>query len=433
VQAGRAPGTHSFFPAAAEASARLTTNPDRRREVGAVRQSDPFPIPHQGLTSTHRLDWEAMAKKVIRDVLRLERHERVLISADPYCGGAMLEAVRAEIQRAGAIELATMLHWTPALTELRKPDGTRMDAKDAEAEDAAIHDLFALADVFLWLQNDWRSPRATHTVGQSERILERWSGRSVHFHWFHDPGNPDPDHPSNIALDNAYQNAVLNLDYAALSRGMHDLASRMAERNVRIRTPAGTDLQFHTGARFHVNDGDASKAKAASAVCPRDREEEIPCGALRTIPLRDTVEGIIALRRGFGFPTSGNGLDVDRWLDHGLRLHFEQGRIQRVETDGDRASLDQAWTAETGDKDRLGEMVLGCNPLLRPIEGLAFPPYHGFGDAILRLTIGENGESGGQNRSSLHRWLMFFDADISAGSDLLVSNGRLTAPGEAGT
>ena len=395
-----------------------------------MRQTDPFPIPHQGLTPTHHLDWESMARKVVRDVLRLERHERVLISADPYCGGAMLEAIRAEIQRAGGIELATVLHWTPALTQLRKPDGTRADADDAQAEDEAIRSLFSIADVYLWLQNDWRSPRATHTVGQSERILESWGGRSVHFHWFHDPGNPDPDHPANIALDRVYQDAVLNLNYGALRWRMRDLVSRMVERELRIRNPAGTDLRFRTGARFHVNDGDASKAKAAAAASPRDREEEVPCGALRTIPLRESVEGVIAVRGGFGFPVSGNGLDVDRWLDDGLHFHFEKGRIKRVETGGNQASLDRAWSAETGDKDRLGEMVLGCNPKLCRIEGLAFPPYHGFGDAILRLTIGENIESGGVNRSSLHRWLMFFDADISAGDDLLVSNGRLTGPAQ---
>jgi len=393
-----------------------------------MRETDPFPIPHQGLTPTHKLDWEAMARKLIREVLRLERRERVLISADPYCGGAMLDAVRAEIQRAGGIELATILHWTPALTKLRNPDGTKPEPAEAAAEDAAMAGLFAQADIFLWLQNDWRSPRSTMTIGQSERILESWPGRSVHFHWFHDPGNPDPDHESNKALDLVYQDAVLNLDYAALGRRMRDLRSRMAERELRITTPAGTDLSFRTGARFHVNDGDASRAKAAAAASPRDREEEIPCGALRTIPLRDTVEGVIALRAGFGFPTMGNGLDIDRWLDQGLRFHFEGGRIRSLETDGDHAALDRAWQAETGDKDRLGELVLGCNPLLRRVDGLAFPPYHGFGDAVLRLTIGENIESGGQNRSSLHRWLMFFDADIRAGGDLILSKGRLTEP-----
>jgi len=391
-----------------------------------MRQTDPFPISRQGLTPTHHLDWGAMARKVIRDVLRLEHRERVLISADPYCGGAMLEAIRSEIQRAGGIELATMLHWTPNLTELRSADGTRMNRDDARAEDEAIRELFAIADVFVWLQNDWRLPRATHVVGQTERILENWPGRSVHFHWFHDPANPDPDHASNLALDLVYQDAILKLDYGGFSRMMRGLVSRMAEREVWIRNPAGTDLRFRTSARFHVNDGDASKAKAAAATSPRDREEELPCGALRTIPIRDSVEGVIALHHGFGYPTQGHGLDIDRWLGQGLRFYFEGGRIARIGTDGDVAELDRAWAAETGDKDRLGEFVLGCNPLLRRVAGLEFPPYHGFGDGVLRLTIGENVESGGQYRSSLHRWLMFTDVDISAGGDLIVSKGRLS-------
>jgi leucyl aminopeptidase (aminopeptidase T) len=391
-----------------------------------MRQTDPFPIRHQGLEPTHRLDWAAMAAKLVREVLRLEPRERVLLSADPYCGGAMLDAVRQEIQRARGIELATILHWTPELTKLRKPDGTKPDTEDAQAEDAAMAALFAQADIFLWLQNDWRSERSTMTIGQSERILETWPGRSVHFHWFHDPGNPDPDHPANKALDLVYQDAVLNLDYAALARRMRDVRERMTERELRITTPSGTDLRLRTGARFHINDGDASRAKAASARSPRDREEEIPCGALRTIPLLDSVEGVIALDKGLGYPTMGYGLDVDRWLaEGGLRFHFEGGRVRRVETSGDQVALDRAWASETGDKDRLGEIVLGCNPRLRPVESLAFPPYHGFGDAVLRLTIGENIESGGHNRASLHRWLMFRDADIRAGDDLIVSGGKL--------
>jgi len=390
-----------------------------------MRLSDPFPTGHQGLEPTHRLDWEAMARKVVRDVLRLEHGERVILSADPYCGGAMLDSVRAEIQRSGAIELATLLHWTPTLTALRAADGCKPDAADARLEDAAMKELFAIADVFIWLQNDWRSARSTVPIGQSERILETWPGRALHFHWFHDPGNPDPDHPSNKALDLVYQDAVLKLDYGRLARRMRRLVETMAGRELHIATPAGTDLRLRTTGLFHVNDGDASRAKAASARSPRDREEEIPCGALRTIPLPDSVQGVIVLERGFGYPTMGYGLDVDHWLGQGLRFHFEGGRIRRVETGGDQEALDRAWAAETGDKDRLGELVLGCNPLLRRVDGLGFPPYHGFGDAVLRLTIGENIESGGSNRSSLHRWLMFQDADIRADGKEIVRSGRL--------
>jgi hypothetical protein len=393
-----------------------------------MRLTDPFPIPHQGLEPTHRLDWDAMAAKVVHDVLQVERNERVILSADPYCGGAMLDAVRVQLQQARAIELATILHWTPRLTTLRTGSGCKPDPDDARAEDEAMRDLFGVADIFIWLQNDWRSQRSTMTIGQSEWVIAQWPGRGLHFHWFHDPNNPDPDDPANKAIDLVYQDAVLNLDYERLRRTMHGLAEAMRERELRITNPAGTDLRFRTTTHFHVNDGDASKAKAARAASARDREEEIPCGALRTVPDVDSVEGVIAYQRSFGYPSMGTGLDVDKWFDQGLRFIFERGRVVRVETDGDQAALDREWAAQTGDKDRLGEMVLGCNPLLKPVPGSTFRPYYGFGEGGLRLTIGENVESGGQNRSSLHRWLMFFDASIEAGGQHLLQDGRLAPP-----
>ena len=390
-----------------------------------MRKADPFPIPaYQGLEPTQALEWPAMARKIVRDVLRLDRHERVILSANPYFGGAMLESVRAEIQRAGAIELATILHWTPSLTALRTPDGCKPNPDDRAAEDEAIRRLFAVADVFIWLMNDWRSQRVTHAIGQTELMLETWPGRSVHFHWFHDPNVPDPDLAANKAIDRVYQAAILDLDYGALRRTMDALAERMASRRVRITNVAGTDLSFSLISRFHKNCGDASRDRAATACSPRDREEEIPCGALRTIPIRDSVEGVMAFERGFGFPAAGHGLDFTGFLESGLRIHFRGGTITRLETGGDQKLLDRLWAAETGDKDRLGEMVLGCNPLLRKVAGSGFPPYYGFGEGVLRLTIGDNRESGGANRSSLHRWLFLLDATIRVGDIVLVKDGK---------
>lgn len=391
-----------------------------------MRKADPFPVPEiQGPEPSQPLDWPAMARKIVRDVLKLDRHERVILSANPYHGGAMLEAVRAEIQRVGAIELATILHWTPLLSALRAPDGCKPDPDDRAAEDRAMGRLFSVADVFIWLMNDWRSRRATHAVGQSELVLETWPGRSVHFHWFHDPNDPDPDSRANMAIDRVYQSAILDLDYGALRRTMEALAERMANRRMRITNGAGTDLSFALTSRFHKNFGDASRSRAAAASSPRDREEEIPCGALRTVPVRDSVDGVMAFERGFGFPVSGSGLDLTGFVEAGLRIHFRDGRIVRIQTGGDQRLLDRLWAAETGDKDRLGEMVLGCNPLLGYVAGSRFPPYYGFGEGILRLTIGDNRESGGPNRSSLHRWLFLLDATIRVDDVPLVQDGRL--------
>jgi hypothetical protein len=397
-----------------------------------MRLTDPFPIPYQGLAPTHALDWPAMAKKIVRDVLKLEPHERVILSANPHCGGAMLEAVREEIQRARGIELATILHWTPGVAALRNGAGCKPDAEDAKREDAAMQKLFAAADVFIWLQNDWRTSWRGQAVGQSEYVLETWPGRSVHFHWFHDPRNPDPDHPANKAIDRVYQAAVLDLDYAALRRTMDTLAAKMADQTVTVTDAAGTDIRFRMTAKFHKNNGDASRARIAGVTSARDREEEIPCGALRTIPVVDSVEGTIAIKGDFGFPAAGYGLDVNKFFDAGLRFHFRNGRVVKVETAGDQKLLDKLWADQTGDRDKLGEFVLGCNPLLQPVPGSGFQPYYGFGDAVLRLTIGENIESGGSNRSSLHRWLMLLNATIRANGETLVENGKLTRAARGG-
>ena len=134
--------------------------PDQQRRV-----FDPFPIPgHQGLEATHPLDWDAIARKLVRDSLRLGRNERVIISADPYFGGAALDAVRCEVQRARGIELATILHWTPEVAKLRLANGRKPDPDDDAAETQAMRELFAVADVFILLMNDRRGRQLRYTI-----------------------------------------------------------------------------------------------------------------------------------------------------------------------------------------------------------------------------------------------------------------------------
>jgi hypothetical protein len=121
-------------------------------------------------------------------------------------------------------------------------------------------------------------------------------------------------------------------------------------------------------------------------------------------------------------------LDLDLVVDDPYADQYTAG-VVRIETDGDQAELDRLWIAETGDKDRLSEFVLGCNPHLKPMPGCRFQPYYGFGDAILRLTLGENIESGGHNVSSTHLWLMLLNSTIVVDGIALVEDGKLTAAG----
>ena len=191
---------------------------------------DPFPNRrHQSGVPTGAIDWDAIATKIVCDVLRLERHERVILCADPYFGGAALDALRVTIQRAQAVELATILHWTERTSALRQRNGNAREPADQAAELAAMRHLFAGADVFILLMNDRRSGRRTLSGGQAEAVIDDWPGRAVHLHWFHDPAIPDPSHPVNLALDRMNERATLDLDYPALNRTMQAMSMRMRD------------------------------------------------------------------------------------------------------------------------------------------------------------------------------------------------------------
>ena len=45
-----------------------------------MRLTDPFPTAQQGILPTHVLEWEAMARKVVREVLQVTPNERVIWS-----------------------------------------------------------------------------------------------------------------------------------------------------------------------------------------------------------------------------------------------------------------------------------------------------------------------------------------------------------------
>ena len=240
----------------------------------------------------------------------------------------------------------------------------------------------------------------------------------------------DPAHAVNLALDRVNQAAVIDVDYPKLTAAMQRIAARMSGAEVRIRDQAGTDLRFRLGTRFHVNHGDASREHAAGMDSGRDREEENPAGSLRTIPLSSSTEGVLVfpLAKDGESPALGRGMDCRPFAQAGLRFVFRDGRIVAIETDGDQQELDRLWAAETGDCDQLGELVLGCNPLLTPVAGSTFLPHYGFGAGVVRLILGDNQLSGGSYRASFHRWLMWGDASIEVNGATLVDRGRLQDP-----
>jgi len=71
------------------------------------------------------------------------------------------------------------------------------------------------------------------------------------------------------------------------------------------------------------------------------------------------------------------------------------------------------------------EFALGMNPkLLRP-AGSSWIPYYGYGAGVVRLSLGDNEELGGNVRGGTARWFFFRDATVSVGTAVLSEKGVL--------
>jgi hypothetical protein len=68
------------------------------------------------------------------------------------------------------------------------------------------------------------------------------------------------------------------------------------------------------------------------------------------------------------------------------------------------------------------------SPKLTLLPGIDAIPYFGYGAGIIRLSLGDNQESGGAWRSSDHQWLFLTDATVRAGARTVVDEGRLVLP-----
>jgi leucyl aminopeptidase (aminopeptidase T) len=364
-----------------------------------------------------------MARTIVHTSLQMQPGERVIVHADPTFFPELTEQVRIEINRAGAIELCTMMLDSPGLDLVRQRLRRREDPALKEQEDRALAELFALADVYIWLPNDW----AEHSAQTEDIIRNGWPGRSVHFHWASGWWPPARDPALFAKLSAMYQDALF-IDYAALAAHQERIVEALQDSTVEVTTPRGTDLRFTlAGAHFHRNNGDASKRFVDAHSRPgsaRDREEELPAGGIRTVDLRNAEGRLVVPNETYPAwtgPYAGT-----------LTFELSNDRITAIASEFHDEHTQAMWALETGDKDRIGEFIIGTNPKLTLLPGyddVRAVPYFGFGAGVVRFSMGNNLESGGTNDTSfLHNWCFLTDATVKANGTLIIENGDLVLP-----
>jgi len=331
-------------------------------------------------TSPGALDYDRIAQRIV-EALKPARGERVLFGGDPAYFQELAEALRKRLKEAGALE-----------------------ARDLSA-----------ADIYLWLPLSQRK-----TPAEEQKALEAWlerggARREIHFHWAEGSVEPDglPGTHSGM-LDRVYQ-AALDIDYSALSAAQDRAIKLLRSGVVRVRTPAGTDISFRVGNRpFNKQDGNATARRARSARVRVDREIELPAGVLRVAPIEESVNGRLVIPSA-RFP---------KGAVRNLKLDIHEGEITGVSAGENLEAADQAISAGGDAAHSFREFALGFNQKLQTSTGSTLA-YYGYGAGIVRMSLGDNAELGGQVRGDFVRWFFFPDATVEVNDQPLVNRGKL--------
>ncbi len=329
--------------------------------------------------------------------LDVKAGERVMMHLDPTYYPELVDELRKELYKKGAVQVGATLANSPAYLKAHTKESPEYVAAQADA----FKKMLADADIFLWLP--MRGDRGVPI----EKLMSEsnWKGRAIHFHWV------APDLLAKGAETAAWLAAMyaeaLKVDPSVLGATQDRLIGGLRRGRAHLTAPGGTDLTFEVRDRpFHKNDGLATKERAAISNTTgslRDREFELPAGALRVIPIEDSWEGT------FNY--------------HGTKIALSKGRI----TDASVQANPKLWdyySKLTGDRDRLGELVIGTNPKLAPVDNDVLP-YYGYGSGVVRLHWGDNWESGGRNRASISEWVFITGATLEVDGKMLIKDGVL--------
>jgi leucyl aminopeptidase (aminopeptidase T) len=364
------------------------------------------------------LDHPAMAKRIVQQ-LALKPGERVIALAHPGIFDDLLPYLRYEVMRAGGIDLGVVEVLREPVPESFDPAVLQKGAREArEHYKAMFRDVNAAImmpgantshPAYLAMQ-DWLKDDLTEHRGR----------RTVHFHWIENgsaypiAGQPLPPRP---VMDANYQRALLDTDYQALGDVERRFAAALKSGEVHITSPGGTDLRFRAGDRpANLQDGDASAARAAAGKVLVDKEVELPAGVVRVAPLEETVEGIVAFP-----PSQWDGRPAE-----GLTLRFSKGRVVEIVAARGKDAV-EAEMRKAGDAGRaFREICVGFNPLLAVPERGPWIPYYGYGAGVVRLSLGDNTELGGNVAGSSYvRWNFFTDLTVVVNNTTWVRNGKL--------
>lgn len=362
--------------------------------------------------------WQPVVTRIVEQ-LDLEPGERVFAVGSPGLHDELPGLFAAAVEAAGGTYVGTLSTEGPY-----GADGDSAFVARARGLDrAGLREL--LRDTPVGIMLPGATPADTPYAAMQDLLQEGLGGhRTVHFHWggaytVDDRSYPIGSTAGAVPTDgereaSVYRRAILEADLSEL-RARHDaFVTAARDGEIRVTTPAGTDLRFQIGERpINRQDGDVSGARARAAAVLVDREIEFPAGAIRVAPIESSVQGVIVFPR-----STWNGETVT-----GLRLVFEGGIVESITADTNVQAVETELDVAGGHAFR--EFGLGFNPLLAVPAVDPWLPYFGYGAGVVRLSLGDNSEIGGAVEGDYVRWNFFLDATVTIDGERWVEAGRL--------
>jgi hypothetical protein len=343
------------------------------------------------VASENALPFDRMAAHIVR-ALRPERGERTILRHDPKLLPALLAETKRQLEVAGCA--VQSLAYGPA---------------------EGFGEKLAQTDIYVWLPAGPGAITPADEAAALVRWLDAGGGRQIHFHW--GDGTRDVDgtnRPHTAAYDQVYLDA-LDIDYGALDRAMDAAIAKLRSGEVRVMTPAGTDIRFRVGGRpFCKQNGDASRERMKAARVRIDREIELPAGAMRVAPLEESVSGRIVIPHA-----RLSGTHVNR-----IVLALEKGKLSDARASAGEAKL-KGFLESNDALACFREFALGINPKLLTPPGEKWVAYYGYGAGVVRLSLGNNEELGGAVRGRGVWWFFFPDATVTVAGATVVEEGKL--------
>ena len=146
-----------------------------------------------------------------------------------------------------------------------------------------------------------------------------------------------------------------------------------------------------------------------------DREIELPAGAVRVAPIEESVTGVVVFPDGMWGETIVKGLTLTFSEGVATEMAAAEG-LEAVE-----AVIEEAGVVAKSFR----EFALGVNPKLAIPSQDPWIPYYGYGAGIVRLSLGDNTELGGNVGGGFVRWNFFTDATVWFGDRIVVEDGKL--------